>query len=160
MDYQPSSDDLYEGLLSHLPEPNARCLDVGCGSGWDSKWMANKGYKVVAVDRELPVGLPESISCYKDTLPCLNRLDNAPNFDFILCACVWMFIPIKERQRAGNRLISLLSPYGRLAIITKDTDLAPLPHPLIDFYTNRDLSGRDITWLTYVYASERPSSQA
>ena len=41
--------DHYEHFLSHLRKP-ARILDLGCGSGRDSKHFIEKGYAVVAVD--------------------------------------------------------------------------------------------------------------
>ena len=164
MDYQPSSDDLYKDINHHLPGGHAWCLNVGCGSGRDSHWLAKKGHKVVAVDRELPECLTDKVIGYRDTLPYLSRLNmlktrlKLPKFEFILCACVWMYLSEKDRLKSGYSLARLLSPTGRLIIVTKDTHLASLHLPLIDFYMNRDLSGRDITWLTYVYATERPGS--
>lgn len=40
---------LYGPFLERLPE-NARILDLGCGSGRDTKEFLNKGYRVTAVD--------------------------------------------------------------------------------------------------------------
>jgi SAM-dependent methyltransferase len=37
-------------LLRHLPQPTARLLDIGVGSGWTSKIFALTGYDVVGVD--------------------------------------------------------------------------------------------------------------
>jgi ubiquinone/menaquinone biosynthesis C-methylase UbiE len=37
-------------ILSLLPPPPARLLDVGCGTGWTSAFYARRGYTVVGVD--------------------------------------------------------------------------------------------------------------
>lgn len=39
----------YNKFLKHLP-PNAYILDFGCGSGRDSKYFLDNGYKVKAID--------------------------------------------------------------------------------------------------------------
>lgn len=37
-------------VFSLLPEPPAKVLDLGCGSGWTSNFYAQAGYEVVGVD--------------------------------------------------------------------------------------------------------------
>jgi SAM-dependent methyltransferase len=37
-------------ILSLLPSPPARLLDVGCGTGWTSLFFARRGYHVVGLD--------------------------------------------------------------------------------------------------------------
>lgn len=41
--------DFYERFEIYL-KPNAHILDLGCGSGRDSKYFLSKGYNVIAVD--------------------------------------------------------------------------------------------------------------
>jgi|GEM_PF-106562 len=41
--------DIYERFEEHL-KPGSRILDLGCGSGRDSKYFLDKGYKVVSLD--------------------------------------------------------------------------------------------------------------
>src|SRR6516164_2425848 len=37
-------------IMTLLPPPPARLLDVGCGTGWTSLFFARRGYEVVGVD--------------------------------------------------------------------------------------------------------------
>jgi SAM-dependent methyltransferase len=37
-------------ILTLLPSPPARLLDVGCGAGWTSRFFARRGYQVLGVD--------------------------------------------------------------------------------------------------------------
>src|SRR5262245_39004338 len=37
-------------VMSLLPVPPARLLDVGCGTGWTSRFFAHRGYDVVGLD--------------------------------------------------------------------------------------------------------------
>jgi SAM-dependent methyltransferase len=47
---------LYEFVLSQLPSPPARVLEVGCGDGEFSRGLARAGYLVTGIDPEAPEG--------------------------------------------------------------------------------------------------------
>jgi SAM-dependent methyltransferase len=47
---------LYEFVLSQLPSPPARVLEVGCGDGDLSRGLARAGYSVTGIDPEPPEG--------------------------------------------------------------------------------------------------------
>jgi SAM-dependent methyltransferase len=49
--------ELTDFVLSQLPEPPARVLEVGCGEGELARALAGAGHEVVAVDPEAPEGV-------------------------------------------------------------------------------------------------------
>jgi SAM-dependent methyltransferase len=48
--------DVRRFVLSQLPTPSARVLEIGCGEGELSRALAAEGYDVVAVDPQAPEG--------------------------------------------------------------------------------------------------------
>ena len=54
-------------LLAHADcTPNSRVLELGCGSGWASEWMARLGFKVTALDINddmLELGRERMVAC-------------------------------------------------------------------------------------------------
>ena len=48
--------DLKEFVLSQLPPPPRRVLEIGCGEGELARGLAAEGYEVVAIDPEAPAG--------------------------------------------------------------------------------------------------------
>jgi SAM-dependent methyltransferase len=43
-------------VVSHLPEPPCRILEVGCGRGELARVLASRGYAITAIDPEAPEG--------------------------------------------------------------------------------------------------------
>ena len=50
--------ELAEFVLTHLPEPPARVLEVGCGKGELARALAAAGHDVLAIDPDAPAGPP------------------------------------------------------------------------------------------------------
>ena len=65
-----------EIFLSYL-DPEARILDLGCGSGRDSRYFLDQGYKVTSVDGSVKLCAIDSI--------CMNNNDNTKTIFFIRC---------------------------------------------------------------------------
>ncbi len=64
--------ELIEFVLSQLPQPPARVLEVGCGKGDAALALAERGYQVVAIDPEAPEGpifLRTTIEAFDDRDP-------------------------------------------------------------------------------------------
>lgn len=71
----------YDRFLKHL-QPNAYILDFGCGSGRDSKYFLNNGYKVKAIDGSIEMCklaskyLHQEVNCMKfEELKDINIYD-------------------------------------------------------------------------------------
>jgi SAM-dependent methyltransferase len=114
-------------------------LDVGAGSGRDANWLAEKGWKVIAVEpanelRKLAqANSHNSVTWCSASLPALTALPQAPKtYDLILLSAVWMHLPESERPLALNRLADLLSENGIMYISLRfgpNDDARPM-HPV------------------------------
>jgi len=110
----------------HLIEnKNGLALDIGAGSGRDARWLANKGWDVVAVEpcndfREIAkIKIPQtgSVTWVDDKLPDLQKTKSLDYlFNLILISAVWMLLPQKKRERAFRIITDLLAPEGLLII--------------------------------------------
>jgi SAM-dependent methyltransferase len=82
------------GLLMVMPPPPARVLDLGCGSGWTSEFLARRGYEVVGQDLapdmialakarlgDAGAGKLSFVVCDHESLPFLDEFDVALFYD-------------------------------------------------------------------------------
>ncbi len=116
-------EELHRGALPFLPAVPGLALDVGAGSGRDARWLAARGWEVVAVEpavamREQAASHPGSgVRWLDDRLPALagvHRLGLA--FDLVWLSGVWMHVPPEDRRRAMRKMATLLKPGGRLVM--------------------------------------------
>jgi 2-polyprenyl-3-methyl-5-hydroxy-6-metoxy-1,4-benzoquinol methylase len=132
--YAEEADDLfvrYEALSApethshwrHLfPEPRARTLDIGAGTGRDAAWLASVGYSVLAVEPVAAMRLraaklhPEpQITWLEDSLPELaNTHARGELFGMVMLNAVWMHLTEEERTTGMERVATLLAPGARL----------------------------------------------
>jgi SAM-dependent methyltransferase len=103
--------------------PAGHALDVGAGSGRDARYLASRGWSVVAVEpadalRERAMQLPVAgLTWLADALPELSvvyRLQT--KFDLIVLSAVWMHIAPSARSRTLRKLAGLLKPGGKLIV--------------------------------------------
>lgn len=109
---------------------NKVVLDIGCGSGRDANYIANKGAEIViASDKSSEmITLAKSkhisprIKWIVDSLPALSSLkkQNLNKFDFIICSAVLMFLNKKDQEKSIVRILSLLSSGGKAVISVKE----------------------------------------
>ena len=99
-------------FTSHIPE-GGRILDLGCGSGRDSRAFLNAGYHVTAVDGSVElcriasefIGQPVLCSTFQDYVP-------AEVFDGIWACASLLHIPSEELEGIMARLAGSLRRGG------------------------------------------------
>jgi SAM-dependent methyltransferase len=104
-------------------QPRLAC-DIGAGSGRDARWLASRGWEVIAVEPSAPMRETgeaytrgESVTWMSDTLPRLQQLRNLGcRFDLMLLSAVWQHLPPADREGAFRVLSNLLRPGGHLVI--------------------------------------------
>ena len=104
----------YESFLSHLPN-NAHILDAGCGSGRESLYFLQKGYKVPALEAS------QSLAHLASKLikqPVLNmtfqEMEFENEFDAVWASASLLHIPRNEIKDVLNRISDALIPNGIL----------------------------------------------
>lgn len=113
---QPAPEDLYALLRTHFrPGP---ALDVGCGAGRDTAWLAANGFDARGVDAS-PELLAEArrahphLSFEPAALPALAGVERGV-FENVLCETVVMHLPPADLVPAVRTLGALLRPGGTL----------------------------------------------
>lgn len=116
-----------------FPDPPARMLDIGAGTGRDAAWFASLGYSVLAVEptdalRQGAAKLhPDpGIEWLDDILPGLPHvIARGETYDLILMHAVWMHLTAEERQTGMANIASLLKPGGRIAMSQRHGPVPP-----------------------------------
>lgn len=127
---QVSAEQVHAQWLHLLDSvPSGLALDVGAGSGRDARFLAARGWDVVAVEpaaalRESAIQYLEEDSTYRchvrwldDSLPELSQVYALQQkYQLILVSAVWMHLAPSQRARALRKLSGLLAPGGLLVI--------------------------------------------
>lgn len=113
---QPAPADMQALLRAHFrPGPT---LDVGCGAGRDTAWLAANGFEARGVDAS-PELLAEARRAYPGlrfdvaALPALDGVERGA-FENVLCETVVMHLPPADVEPAVRTLGALLRPGGTL----------------------------------------------
>ena len=105
-------DSKREMLLKYL-QPNAHILDLGCGSGRDSKGFLQKGYKVTAVDGSKELCKIASKNIGQDVICQLfNELDAVNEFDGVWACASVLHLPTNELKQTLKRVEKALKKDG------------------------------------------------
>jgi SAM-dependent methyltransferase len=123
-DDQPPPDDLYAALKQYFrPGPT---VDVGCGSGRDTAWLAANGFDSIGIDASAGL-LAEArrrhpgVTFRQDTLPELASLETGA-FANVLCETVIMHLAPDTVAGAVQRMAALLAPGGTLYLSWRVTE--------------------------------------
>ena len=117
-------DKLHASWSDHLPTKPGLALDVGGGSGRDAVWLAQKGWKVIAVEPASALMLlgkkateANSVTWIDDCLPGLAKLQEyRQQFSLILVSGVLMHLPHQQRVDSMETLIGLMNEDATLVI--------------------------------------------
>lgn len=162
----------YKMFLPYL-EPNSKILDLGCGSGRDSKYFIDKGFDVDSIDNSSDLALLASIYIGKMVKTIdMKSIGYKNEYDGIWCSASLLHIMPNELEDVVERIENSLKKDGYLYISLKNglneviTDkykktviydelfiisILKLKNLKIKsvYYTD-DLNGRNIKWLNII----------
>jgi SAM-dependent methyltransferase len=110
---------------SQLPSRPSKCLEIGCGRGGVTLWLASKGHNVVCSDIGLPgdsVRLLHQSHGVSDRI-CYEAIDATDipykeHFDIVVLKSVlggiWAHCGLEKMQRAIGEIHKSLKPNGKL----------------------------------------------
>ena len=110
----------YDTFLKHIPK-GGYILDFGCGSGRDSKYFLDYGYKIKAIDgsKELCL-LAENYINQKVENMCFRELNDINIYDGIWCCASLLHIEKTELLEVLNKIIIALKDNGIMYISIKE----------------------------------------
>jgi len=98
------------------PPENKKCLDIGCSRGYFSKMVADIGFSVDAIDRnlDLPNIIPHPNIHYVKT--DIESFSPKGKYDLILFFEVFEHIPVEKREMVLDKIHNLLADGGILLL--------------------------------------------
>lgn len=107
-------ENLYKLFLKYIPE-GGKILDLGCGSGRDTKYFLEKGYDVVAVDGSIEMVKLSSEYTGKKTLHMtFQEIDFEEEFDGIWACASLLHVRRDEISSILYKIYHALKPNGVL----------------------------------------------
>ena len=102
----------YDKFLKHLPT-SAYILDFGCGSGRDSKYFIENGYKVKAIDGSIEICKLAS-KYINQEVTCMNfkELEDINTYDGIWACSSILHIEKEKLPNILNKMINALKVNG------------------------------------------------
>lgn len=102
----------YDKFLDHLPT-NAYILDFGCGSGRDSKYFLEKGYKVKAIDGSIEMCKLASKYINQEVI-CMNfeELKDINTYDGIWSCSSILHVEKENLPNILNKMVDALKVNG------------------------------------------------
>lgn len=110
---------LYEHFVSKIKQ-SASILDLGCGSGRDSKYFLDAGYQVTAVDGSGELCRIASELIHQPVRQLLfEDLDYHEEFDAVWACASLLHVPKAEIQDIMQKVCKALKPHGILYFSVK-----------------------------------------
>jgi SAM-dependent methyltransferase len=103
-----------------------RALDLACGEGRNSVWLASQGWRVVGVDYS-SVGLAKARQLAADRSVDVTWIEDdvvtwmPPQGAFDLVLVLYLHLPAEQRRQVMAHASSALAPGGVLLVIGHDT---------------------------------------
>lgn len=112
-------DPLLIEMIEPQSPPIGRALDIGCGTGTNAIWLAERGYSVLGID-VAPLAIEKArkkvradLRCRFETLDILAQLPDGGPFELVFDrGCLHVFDDPAERARLAQRVAALLAPDG------------------------------------------------
>lgn len=163
-----SFEDFHKSWIRYLPVNKGKALDIVAGSGRDAKWLADKGFDVVAL--EPAKALLELCKKHTDERYGVKWL--CDSYDLVLISSVWVNLNNEKRVTAFKNLASLLKLGGTLIITYRNDEFSDnrdiynvgasefeklLPGIHLVDHIEEDLQNRsNISWTTLVFIKKFP----
>jgi SAM-dependent methyltransferase len=164
-----------DAFVSHIPQ-GGRVLDVGCGGGFKSKYLTNKGLKVTGIDfsesmvaiARREVADAEFMVMDMRDVPSLNG-----EFDGIFVQAALLHIPKKEAPQIVRSFANKLASHGALYIavkgmrsggaeeeIVEENDYGYAYERFFSYWSREEIvSMLEKAGLRVVYGKEKPSAE-
>lgn len=102
----------YKDFLASIPK-GGKILDVGCGSGRDSRLFKSDGYEVVAIDGSVELCKLASKHIEQDVIHMqFQEIDFPPIFDGVWACASLLHVPSYELKEVLKRIKNSLKPEG------------------------------------------------
>lgn len=107
-------DEMQNMLIKYL-SPGAHILDLGCGSGRDSKAFLKKGFKVTSIDGSSELCKIASKYIGQDVIcKTFQSLDEENAFDAVWACASILHVPLANLQNIISKINDALKPNGYL----------------------------------------------
>ena len=104
--------DLYDRFLEHIPA-NAHMLDLGCGSGRDSKAFRELGYTVTSVDGNPEIAIwAQGFTGHPVEVRSFQELDYQEEFDGVWASASLLHCHRDQLSNVLNMVLNSLKPGG------------------------------------------------
>ena len=106
--------DIYGIFLSYIPE-GGKILDLGCGSGRDTKFFAEAGYDICAIDASETL-CKEATAYSGVAVKCMrfDELDEVNVYDGIFACASLLHVPAAELPAIITKIRDAIKPGGVL----------------------------------------------